>query len=244
MPDAEILSAPLVLEYPFKRTVGPDTKRVLDRAARGGLVLGVRAEDGRVYARRSSTTSPAPAADRAGRGGGHRHRRRVVVEPSPRPASPSTAPSPGPSSPSTAPAPPCTPSTPARPTWWAPACRCPEPLSVERQGAILTDIACFELPDETGDDGGRPRSYPRRCATSSRSATSAPRPAWSIGSPQARRRRDSSGIARRKILGEQCGRCLVILPPRGRARRAACPRASGSSCPTTASSSRRSAWST
>ena len=47
MPDAEILSAPLVLEYPFKRTVGPVQSAFLT-GLREGLVLGVRAEDGRV----------------------------------------------------------------------------------------------------------------------------------------------------------------------------------------------------
>jgi hypothetical protein len=47
MPDAEILSAPLVLEYPFKRTVGPVQSAFLT-GLREGLVLGVRAHDGRV----------------------------------------------------------------------------------------------------------------------------------------------------------------------------------------------------
>jgi uncharacterized protein len=47
MSEAEILSAPLVLEYPFKRTVGPVQSAFLT-GLREGLVLGVRAEDGRV----------------------------------------------------------------------------------------------------------------------------------------------------------------------------------------------------
>jgi uncharacterized OB-fold protein len=47
MPDAEILSAPLVLEYPFSRTVGPVQSAFLT-GLREGLVLGVRAVDGRV----------------------------------------------------------------------------------------------------------------------------------------------------------------------------------------------------
>ncbi len=47
MADAEILSAPLVLEYPFSRTVGPVQSAFLT-GLREGLVLGVRAEDGRV----------------------------------------------------------------------------------------------------------------------------------------------------------------------------------------------------
>jgi len=45
--DAENLSAPLVLEYPFSRTVGPVQSAFLT-GLREGLVLGVRAEDGRV----------------------------------------------------------------------------------------------------------------------------------------------------------------------------------------------------
>jgi uncharacterized OB-fold protein len=47
MPDAQILSAPLVLEYPFKRTVGPVQSAFLT-GLREGIVLGVRAGDGRV----------------------------------------------------------------------------------------------------------------------------------------------------------------------------------------------------
>jgi uncharacterized protein len=47
MPGAEILSAPLVLEYPFRRTVGP-VQSAFFTGLREGLVLGVRAADGRV----------------------------------------------------------------------------------------------------------------------------------------------------------------------------------------------------
>lgn len=47
MSEAEILSAPLVLEYPFKRTVGPVQSAFLT-GLRERLVVGVRAGDGRV----------------------------------------------------------------------------------------------------------------------------------------------------------------------------------------------------
>jgi uncharacterized protein len=47
MPDAEILSAPLVLEYRFSRTVGPVQSAFLT-GLREGIVLGVRAADGRI----------------------------------------------------------------------------------------------------------------------------------------------------------------------------------------------------
>ena len=47
MPDAKILSAPLVLEYPFSRTVGPVQGAFLT-GLREGVVLGIRAADGRV----------------------------------------------------------------------------------------------------------------------------------------------------------------------------------------------------
>ena len=47
MAEAEILSAPLVLEYPFSRTVGPVQSAFLT-GLREGLVLGVRTGDGRV----------------------------------------------------------------------------------------------------------------------------------------------------------------------------------------------------
>jgi uncharacterized OB-fold protein len=47
MPDAEMLSAPLVLEYPFTRTVGPVQSAFLT-GLREGVVLGVRGADLRV----------------------------------------------------------------------------------------------------------------------------------------------------------------------------------------------------
>jgi uncharacterized OB-fold protein len=47
MSEARILSAPLVLEYPFSRTVGPVQSAFLT-GLREGLVLGVRGADGRV----------------------------------------------------------------------------------------------------------------------------------------------------------------------------------------------------
>jgi uncharacterized protein len=47
VPEAEVLSAPLVLEYPFRRTVGPVQSAFLT-GLREGLVLGIRTTDGRV----------------------------------------------------------------------------------------------------------------------------------------------------------------------------------------------------
>jgi uncharacterized OB-fold protein len=50
VPDAvqgEVLSAPLVLEYPFRRTVGPVQSAFLT-GLREGIVLGIRTGDGRV----------------------------------------------------------------------------------------------------------------------------------------------------------------------------------------------------
>lgn len=47
MSEARILSAPLVLEYPFSRTVGPVQSAFLT-GLREGIVLGVRGTDGRV----------------------------------------------------------------------------------------------------------------------------------------------------------------------------------------------------
>jgi uncharacterized protein len=43
----EVLSAPLVLEYPFRRTVGPVQSAFLT-GLREGIVLGIRTGDGRV----------------------------------------------------------------------------------------------------------------------------------------------------------------------------------------------------
>ena len=47
MSDAEVLSAPLVLEYPFRRTVGRVQSAFLT-GLREQLVLGIRTRDGRV----------------------------------------------------------------------------------------------------------------------------------------------------------------------------------------------------
>src|SRR5215510_8650465 len=47
MAEAEILSAPMVVEYPFSRTVGPVQSAFLT-GLREGVVLGVRGVDGRV----------------------------------------------------------------------------------------------------------------------------------------------------------------------------------------------------
>jgi uncharacterized OB-fold protein len=47
MAEAEILSAPMVVEYPLSRTVGPVQSAFLT-GLRAGLVLGVRTGDGRV----------------------------------------------------------------------------------------------------------------------------------------------------------------------------------------------------
>ena len=47
MPEAEVLSAPLVLEYPFRRSVGRVQSAFLT-GLREQLVLGIRARDGRV----------------------------------------------------------------------------------------------------------------------------------------------------------------------------------------------------
>jgi hypothetical protein len=47
MPEAEVLSAPLVLEYPFRRSVGRVQSAFLT-GLREQLVLGIRAKDGRV----------------------------------------------------------------------------------------------------------------------------------------------------------------------------------------------------
>ena len=47
MGQGEVLSAPLVLEYPFRRTVGPVQSAFLT-GLREGVVLGIRTSDGRV----------------------------------------------------------------------------------------------------------------------------------------------------------------------------------------------------
>ena len=49
MADSEILSAPLVIEYPFKRTTGPVLGGFLT-GLREGVLVGSKASDGRVHA--------------------------------------------------------------------------------------------------------------------------------------------------------------------------------------------------
>ncbi len=44
----EVLSAPLVVEYPFRRTLGP-VQSAFFTGLREGMVLGVRGSDGRVH---------------------------------------------------------------------------------------------------------------------------------------------------------------------------------------------------
>jgi uncharacterized OB-fold protein len=46
-PNAEVLSAPLVVEYPFKRTLGP-AQSAFFTGLREGVVVGARMADGRV----------------------------------------------------------------------------------------------------------------------------------------------------------------------------------------------------
>lgn len=47
MAESEVLSAPLIIEYPFKRTTGPVIGAFLT-GLREGIIVGSRAEDGRV----------------------------------------------------------------------------------------------------------------------------------------------------------------------------------------------------
>ena len=47
MADAEVLTAPLVIEYPFSRTTGPVIGAFFT-ALREGFIVGSRASDGRV----------------------------------------------------------------------------------------------------------------------------------------------------------------------------------------------------
>ncbi|HET6774059.1 MAG TPA: OB-fold domain-containing protein [Acidimicrobiales bacterium] len=153
MPDAEILSAPLVLEYPFKRTVGPVQSAFLT-GLREGLVLGVRAEDGRVLCP-PVEYDPVTSAELT---------ELVEVGDTGTVATWSWEPSPRPNQPLD------------RPFAWALVtldgagsallhaldAGSPDRVSTgmrvrarwrdERQGAI-TDIACFEPADEPGDDG-------------------------------------------------------------------------------------------
>ena len=152
MAQGEVLSAPLTLEYPFRRTVGRVQSAFLT-GLREGLVLGIRTTDGRVLC--PPTEYDPVTGDELSELVELPAEGTVTTwswEPEGRPNSRCPAPSPGRWSASTGPTPGCcTPSTPAaRPTPCAPACGCASAGSTPATAGDIRDIACFEPADAEG----------------------------------------------------------------------------------------------
>jgi hypothetical protein len=75
----EVLRAPLVIEYPFRRTTGPVIGAFFT-AVREGRLLGIKAADGSVICPpQEYDPVTLRAADRAGAGGRHRRGGHVDV---------------------------------------------------------------------------------------------------------------------------------------------------------------------
>src|SRR4029453_18928342 len=238
MAEAEILSAPRVIEYPFSRTVGPVQSAFLT-GLREGLVLGVRTGDGRVLC--PPVEYDPVTSEELGELVELGDEGTVTTwswEPSPRPNQPLD-----------------------RPFAWALVrldgadtgllhaldAGSPDRVSTgmrvrvrwgdPREGAI-THIACLPPPC------ARSRC-PRPCRIASLSARSARRPGSTTRSPRARPRPGSSGAS--SPTGSWASAAAPAARsscrPGARAPSTACPPASRSSCPTGASSP-PSAWST
>ena len=220
MAEAEILSAPMVIEYPFTRTVGPVQSAFLT-GLREGIVLGVRA-DRRPgpRARRSSTTrSPARSSRELVEVGRHRHRHHLGVGArAPRRASRSTG-----------------------PFAWAlvrldgadtallHAVDAGRPDAVRTGMRVRVRWASRARPARSptspassryeGDPMTDPRAPPDAARASSRSRGIVARPPASTtrSPPAAPRPASCSGIAEQRIVGERCPSCRKVV--RAAARR-------------------------
>ncbi|GHA93146.1 Zn-ribbon domain-containing OB-fold protein [Streptomyces termitum] len=223
-PPPEILRAPLVVEFPFTRSLGPVQSAFLT-GLRERVVLGVRTESGKVLVP-PVEYDPETAAEL-----------RELVEvaatgtvttwawnPAPRPGQPLATPfawvlvrldgagtallhaldAPGPESVRTG--------MRVRIRWAA-----------ERSGAI-TDIACFEPYEDdapgpsTGTGEGRPAAHDGEFADPVTGITTPARLDYTY-SPGRAQTRYLYGLAERRTVGERCPSCAkVYVPPRG-----ACP---------------------
>ena len=220
MTDSSVLSAPLVVEFPFTRSLGPVQSAFLT-GLRERVVLGVRTADGRILVP-PVEYDPVTAEE---------IRDLVQVaptgtvttwawnpDPAPRPA-PRPPPSPGSWSGSTAPTPPsCTPSTPPAPTPSSTGMRVRIRWAEERAGRhhrhrLLRAVRRRRRqPREPG---------PARRASSRTPVTGIVAPArldytYSPGRAQTAY---IDALADRRTVGERCPSCRkVYVPPRG-----ACP---------------------
>lgn len=209
LPDDEVLSAPLVLEYPFRRTVGAVQGAFL-AGLRDRRVLGIKAADGRVLCPPAEydpvTSEELTDLVELGRAG------TVTTwswEPQPRPEQPLD-----------------------RPFAWALVrldgadtallhavdAGSPEAMATgmrvqvrwadERVGAI-GDIACF-VPEGSEEIGG-----PDEAGEPLRQIVTPAQLNYRFTAGQATTR-FLKGIASKRILGERCGVCgKVYVPPRG-----------------------------
>ncbi|MFC9241635.1 Zn-ribbon domain-containing OB-fold protein [Streptomyces decoyicus] len=214
---SEVLTAPLVVEFPFTRSLGPVQSAFLT-GLRERTVLGVTASDGRVVVP-PTEYDPVTAEEirelvEVGTGG------TVTTwawNPSPRRGQPLTTPfawvlvrldgadtallhaldAPGPGAVRTG--------MRVRVRWAA-----------ERTGAI-TDIACFE-PDDSAADEGRPAAHSGEFADAVTGITTPTRLDYTY-SPGRTQSRYLRALTDHRIVGERCPSCRkVYVPPRG-----ACP---------------------
>ncbi|MET7801955.1 Zn-ribbon domain-containing OB-fold protein [Streptomyces decoyicus] len=214
---SEVLTAPLVVEFPFTRSLGPVQSAFLT-GLRERTVLGVTASDGRVVVP-PTEYDPVTAEEirelvEVGTGG------TVTTwawNPSPRRGQPLTTPfawvlvrldgadtallhaldAPGPDAVRTG--------MRVRVRWAA-----------ERTGAI-TDIACFEPDDSTADDG-RPAAHSGEFADAVTGITAPARLDYTY-SPGRTQSRYLQALKDHRTVGERCPSCRkVYVPPRG-----ACP---------------------
>ncbi|MFE1174943.1 Zn-ribbon domain-containing OB-fold protein [Streptomyces sp. NPDC058773] len=214
---SEVLTAPLVVEFPFTRSLGPVQSAFLT-GLRERTVLGVTTSDGRVVV---PPTEYDPVTAEEVRDLVEVGSRGTVTtwawNPSPRRGQPLTAPfawvlvrldgadtallhaldAPGPDAVRTG--------MRVRVRWAA-----------ERTGAI-TDIACFE-PDDRPGDGGEPVPHSGEFAHPVTGITTPTRLDYTY-SPGRAQSRYLQALADHRITGERCPSCRkVYVPPRG-----ACP---------------------
>ncbi|KUL38423.1 DNA-binding protein [Streptomyces sp. NRRL F-4489] len=215
---SEVLTAPLVVEFPFTRSLGPVQSAFLT-GLRERTVLGVRARDGRIVVppteydpvtadELSDLVEVAPAGTVT----------TWAWNPSPRRGQPLATPfawvlvrldgadtallhaldAPGPDAVRTG--------MRVRIRWAA-----------ERTGAI-TDIACFEPADRDAPPAAAPTPHTGRFADPVTGITAPARLDYTYA-PGRTQSRFLQGLAQRKTLGERCPACRkVYVPPRG-----ACP---------------------
>ena len=210
----EVLKAPLVVEFPYTRSVGPVGAPSSPGCASGSSSASAPPTAG-CSCRRPSTTPSHRRGRRRPRRGRLRRRRCTPGRGSRRPArtSPSTTRSRGPWSGSTAPTPRCcTPSTPPAPTPSHTGMRVRDPLARRAHRPITRHRVLRARRRRTG----RPAA-PDGAADERVTGIIAPvRLDYDLRRRRGRSPLTSQGSAEGRIIGERCPSCRkVYVPPRG-----------------------------